>query len=105
MPTPTISPQLTVAKGADGHLVGSARSREVELDSIERRADFRGNGLPQLGLGIVKTSTANTLVGGQRASRPRSSASRARCRRRWHLRISFDSSVFVESSVNEVYKT
>ena len=96
--------QLTVAKGADGHLVKLGEVAQVKLDSVERRTDFRGNGLPQLGLGIIKTSTANTLsvanavkaeIGRLQGSLPAA----------MQLLISFDTSVFIESSVNEVYKT
>ncbi|HQX23933.1 MAG TPA: efflux RND transporter permease subunit [Pseudomonadota bacterium] len=96
--------ELTVAKGADGHLVKLGEVAEVKLDSIERRADFRGNGLPQLGLGIIKTSTANTL---SVASAVKAEVERIQgaLPAAMALRISFDSSVFVESSVNEVYKT
>jgi multidrug efflux pump len=34
---------------------------KIELASAERRAYFRSNGEPGIGLGIVKTSTANAL--------------------------------------------
>ncbi len=34
---------------------------KVELASAERRAYYRSNGEPGIGLGIVKTSTANSL--------------------------------------------
>ncbi len=96
--------QLTVAKGADGHLVKLGEVAQIKLDSVERRTDFRGNGLPQLGLGIIKTSTANTLsvanavkaeIGRLQDSLPAA----------MELLVSFDTSVFIESSVNEVYKT
>jgi multidrug efflux pump len=51
---------------------------KVERASNERRAWFRSNGEPNVGLGIIKTSTANSLdVAREPASRPRPNASRA----------------------------
>ena len=34
---------------------------QVALESAERRAYYRSNGEPAMGIGIVKTSTANSL--------------------------------------------
>ena len=53
--------QLTLAKGEDGYLVRLGDVARVERASEERRAYFRSNGEPNIGLGIVKTSTANSL--------------------------------------------
>ena len=53
--------QIPLAKGADGYVVRLGDVARVELASAERRAYFRSNGEPNIGLGIVKTSTANSL--------------------------------------------
>ena len=53
--------QLALARGDDGHVVRLGEVAKVALDSAERRTYFRGNGETMLGLGIVKTSTANSL--------------------------------------------
>ncbi|GIX34374.1 MAG: hypothetical protein KatS3mg126_0153 [Lysobacteraceae bacterium] len=52
---------MVLAKGADGHLIRLGEVARVELASAERRAYFRGNGRPNIGLGVIKTSTANAL--------------------------------------------
>jgi multidrug efflux pump len=48
-------------RGDDGHVVRLGEVARVALESAERRSYFRGNGKDMLGLGIVKTSTANSL--------------------------------------------
>ena len=53
--------QIPLGKGEDGYVVRLGDVARVELDSAERRAYFRSNGEPNVGLGIVKTSTANAL--------------------------------------------
>src|SRR5690606_37003916 len=52
---------LVLNKGEDGHLVRLGEVARVELASAERRAYFRGNGQPNIGMGVVKTSTSNAL--------------------------------------------
>ena len=49
------------ARVADGYVVRLGDVAKVELASAERRAYFRSNGETNIGLGIVKTSTANSL--------------------------------------------
>src|SRR5205085_9885769 len=53
--------QLPLTRSDDGHVVRLGEVARVALDSAERRSYFRGNGKDMLGLGIVKTSTANSL--------------------------------------------
>ena len=52
--------QLVVAKGDDGHLIRLNEVATVEVGAEERRSEFRGNGKPRVGLGMVKQSGANT---------------------------------------------
>ena len=54
--------QLPLGYGSDGHVVRLSEVAKVELGSLERRAYYRTNGKEQVGLGIVKTSTANDLA-------------------------------------------
>ena len=54
--------RLPIGRGSDGHVVQLGEVAKVELGSAERRAYYRTNGHPQVGLGIVKTSTANDLA-------------------------------------------
>ena len=77
---------------------------EVKLGAIERRRLFRGNGQPMVGIGIIKQSNANTLTVAQLA-RDRRDLVNQDLPEGMHLAESFDSSVFVQQAVNEVYKT
>ena len=53
--------QLVVARGSDGHMIRLGEIARAEVGPEDWRTEFRGNGEPQVGLGIVKQSTANTL--------------------------------------------
>ena len=76
----------------------------VELGAADERNAVRVNGKPAVGLGVVKQSTANTLAVAQAVKRelPGIEASMPEGMK---LQIGFDSSVFVEKSINSVYKT
>jgi multidrug efflux pump len=96
--------QLVVARGGDGHLIRLGEVARAEVGPEEWRTEFRGNGEPQVGLGIVKQSTANTLEVARAAS-----AEVARIRPTLPegtvLHDSFDSSVFIRAAIGEVYET
>ena len=77
---------------------------EVKLGAIERRRLFRGNGIPMVGIGIIKQSTANTLTVANLA-RDRKEIVNKSLPDGLKLKDSYDSSVFVQQAVNEVYKT
>lgn len=77
---------------------------EVRLGAIERRRSFRGNGQPMVGIGIVKQSNANTLSVAKLARERREQVNKT-LPEGLYLAESYDSSVFVEQAVNEVYKT
>ena len=53
--------QLPLRKGTDGYVVRLGDVAQVELGPEERRSYLRSNGVPNVGLGIVRTSTANAL--------------------------------------------
>ena len=77
---------------------------EVKLGAIERRRLFRGNGIPMVGIGIIKQSTANTLTVASLA-RDRKEIVNKSLPAGLEIKDSYDSSVFVQQAVNEVYKT
>ncbi len=95
---------LVLGKGGDGHLVRLGEVADVELGAAENRRSFRGNGVPMVGIGIVKQSNANTLAVARavKAERDRVNASLPAG---MELKQSFDSSVFIESAIHEVYLT
>jgi len=95
---------LTLAKGADGYLVRLGDVAKVERASSERRAYFRGNGQPNIGLGVIKTSTANSLdvARNVKAALP---AIQSTLPGGTSIFVAFDSTTFIEAAVNRVYMT
>ncbi|MDY0137511.1 MAG: efflux RND transporter permease subunit [Thiomicrospira sp.] len=102
--TPEDFEGLVVARGEGVNLVRLRDIARIEKGAIENRSLFRGNGLPMVGLGIIKQSTANTLTVARLAK-----AEVARLNKilpqGMAIKPSYDSSVFVESAVSEVYTT
>ncbi len=76
----------------------------VYMGAIERRRFFKGNGMPMVGIGIIKQSNANTLSVAQLA-RERKTLVNESLPEGLELKDSYDASVFVQEAVNEVYKT
>lgn len=76
----------------------------VQLGAIETRRAFRGNGVPMVGVGIIKQSTANTLTVAELAKTKKALINK-NLPAGLSLEDSYDASVFVKSAVDEVYKT
>jgi multidrug efflux pump len=95
---------LTVAVGSDGYLVRLNEVALVELTSVDDQTDFRGDGVNMIGLGVVKQSKANTLEVARSAN---DAIKRIEATLPENIFIvpSYDSSVFIEESINEVYNT
>jgi multidrug efflux pump len=76
----------------------------VERGTEEDRTFFRGNGVPMVGIGIIKQSTANTIAVADAAK-----AEMARVNpglpEGMEIKQSYDTSVFVKGAIKEVYKT
>ncbi len=96
--------QLPVARGSDGHIVRLGEVARIELESAERRAYFAGNGTPMLGLGIVKTSTANALQVA-RDVKAMIVASNPSLPQGMKMGVTYDSTLYVDVAVHEVYTT
>jgi multidrug efflux pump len=96
--------RLVLARGEDGYLVRLGEVARVEKGATETRTFFRGNGIPMVGIGIVKVSTANTLEVAEAAK-----AEMARINEGlpvgMEIKQSYDSSVFIKGAIAEVYKT
>ncbi len=95
---------LVLAKGDDGYLIRLRDVARVEQGPAEKRSDFQGNGQPMVGLGIVRQSTANTLDVA-RGARAEINRIRTTLPDGTFLFDSYDSSIFVDAAVNEVYRT
>ncbi len=96
--------QLPIVRGSDGHVVRLGEVARVALESAERRAYFAGNGKPMLGLGIVKTSTANALQVAHDV-KAMIAASNPNLPQGMKLGITYDSTQYVDVAVHEVYTT
>lgn len=102
--TPDDFAGLVVAEGEDGYLVRLGDVARVERGTVEDRNMFRGNGVPMVGLGIVKQSTANT-VDVANAAKALADQLNQTLPEGMVIARSFDSSVFISASIREVYTT
>lgn len=96
--------QIPLGKGADGYVVRLGDVARAELASSERRAYFRSNGQPNVGLGIVKTSTANSLDVA-RAARAEAERIQKTLPEGTRIFVAFDSTVFIDAAVERVWTT
>jgi multidrug efflux pump len=95
---------LVLSRGEEGYLVRLGDVARVEKAAVEERTLFRGNGVPTVGIGIIKQSQANTLEV--------TSAARAEAERissilpeGTSIGVSYDTSVFIQGAIDEVFKT
>ncbi|MBI1359406.1 MAG: MMPL family transporter [Alphaproteobacteria bacterium] len=95
---------MVVKKGDDGVVVHLGDVARIEFGAEEDRNIFRGNGVPMVGIGIIKQSTANVVQVAHDA-RIRADEVAASLPKDMHLGIAFDTSIYVQSSVKEVIKT
>ena len=102
--TPQQFARLVIARGAGDYLVRLGDVARVERGTDEDRTFFRGNGVPMVGIGIVKQSTANTIAVAD-AAKAEAQRSSQGLPEGMEIRQSFDSSVFVKGAINEVYST
>ena len=94
---------LVIAEG-EGYLVRLSDIARVERGTVDDRTMFRGNGEPMVGLGIVKQSTANTVDVAKQA-KALAAELNTTLPEGMQLYLSFDSSVFIEASIREVWTT
>jgi len=96
---------LVLSRGADdSHLTRLGDVAEVKVAAEEERGTLRGNGVPMVGVGIVKQSKANTIDVARVVKKEIEVVNRSLPP---HMRLaqSYDSSVFIKSAVKEVYLT
>jgi len=95
---------LVVARGKNGYLVRLSDIARVERGTEEDRTTFRSNGVPQVALGIIKQSTANT-ISVARGAEAKAIQIDKNLPAGMHLVKRYDTSVFVEKAIHEVYVT
>jgi multidrug efflux pump len=96
--------QIPLGKGADGYVVRLGDVAKVELGPEERRSYLRSNSVPNVGLGIVRTSTANALDVA-RAARAEADRIRPTLPEGTEIFVAFDSTTFIDASIKRVYWT
>ena len=95
---------LAIGKGTDGHVIRLGEVAKVELGSVERRAYFRSNGQATLGLGIIKTSTANSLDVAKLTKREIARIAKT-LPEGMSLTVAYDTTIFIDQSIKEVWTT
>ena len=95
---------LVIGRGKEGYLIRLGDVARVERGAEEDRTLFRGNGTPQVGLGIIKQSTANT-ISVARAAQAKAEEINQTLPQGMRIEERYDTSVFVEKAVHEVYVT
>ncbi|WP_372760376.1 efflux RND transporter permease subunit [Pseudoalteromonas sp.] len=95
---------LVIKRGEDGYLVRLNEVADVHLEAADEESLFRGNGRNMIGLGIVKQAKANTLTVVDNA-RAELEKIKRNLPKGTTIEDSYDSSIFIKESINEVYRT
>ncbi|MGY1423984.1 efflux RND transporter permease subunit [Lysobacter sp. A289] len=96
--------QIPIKQGEGGYVVRIGDVAKVELASAERRAYYKSNGQPNIGLGIVKTSTANALDV-TRAAKAEAVEIQKTLPEGMNIFVAYDDTVFIDESIKRVYWT
>lgn len=96
--------KLVLSRGDEGYLVRLGDVARVEKGVEEDRVMFRGNGIAMVGVGIIKQSTANTVDVAD-ATKKLTAKLEKNLPEGMSISQSYDASVFIKASINEVYKT
>ena len=93
-----------IVREVNGYPVRLSDVGRAEIGAEDARSGIRVDGRPALGLGVVKQSTANTLevANAIKAELP---AIEASLPPGMHFKIGTDQSLFIEESINAVYRT
>ncbi len=105
--TPDDFASLVLARGTaedGGYLVRLSDVARVEIGAEEERGTLRGNGVPMVGIGIIKQSKANTLDVA-RVAKAEMALVNQNLPPHMRLAQSYDGSLFIEAAVHEVYVT
>ncbi len=96
--------KLVLGRGDDGYLVRLGDVARVEKGVEEDRIMFRGNGVPMVGIGVIKQSTANTIDVSDATKRLTAKLEK-NLPEGMAISQSYDAAVFIKASISEVYKT
>lgn len=95
---------LVITRSQDGYLVRMGDVARVEVAARNEKSEYRGDGKPMIGLGIIRTSGSNTL---DVAHGVRTEIARIKetLPAQFSLTPSYDSTVFIEAAMHEVWVT
>ncbi|HPF77716.1 MAG TPA: efflux RND transporter permease subunit, partial [Alphaproteobacteria bacterium] len=102
--TPEDFKKLVIGRNADNSLIRLGDVARIEKAAIENRTFFRGNGVPMIGIGIIKQSKANTIAVAQGAI-DLANQIKKDLPPGMEIINSYDTSVFIRNAIAEVYKT
>ncbi|NLG59203.1 MAG: efflux RND transporter permease subunit, partial [Gammaproteobacteria bacterium] len=102
--TPEQFASIPLGKGEDGYVVRLGDVAHVEIGPRERRSYARSNSIPNVGLGIVRTSTANALEVAQ-AAREEAVRIQESLPEGTDIFVAADNTQFIEAAVDRVYWT
>ncbi|AGA31988.1 RND multidrug efflux transporter; Acriflavin resistance protein [Thioalkalivibrio nitratireducens DSM 14787] len=95
---------LVIQRADNQHLVRLGEVAEVAVGSDSERTEFRGNGEDMVGLGIIRQANANVLDVANGAKRVAAEL-QEQLPDGTSLVVTYDSSVFIEGAIREVYIT
>ncbi|WP_448211363.1 efflux RND transporter permease subunit [Colwellia sp. MEBiC06753] len=95
---------MVIARGSNNELVRLGDIAKVGVDARDDENLFRGNGKNMVGLGIIKQSKANTLDVVKAAAKEMEKIKES-LPPGTIIANSYDSSVFIQGSIDEVYNT
>jgi len=95
---------MVIREGNEGEFVRLGDVARIERGAERARRFFRGNGIPVIGLGVIKQSKGNTLsvANGVKAELEHI---RATLPESMEIVVAYDTSVFIDSAIREVYRT
>ena len=96
--------KLVLKRGENGYLVRLSDVAKVETGPEDERTELRSAGRNTVGLGVSKQSKANTL-GVARAVRAEVAQISKTLPPDIQISVAYDSSIFIDSSIHEVYVT
>jgi multidrug efflux pump len=102
--TPEEFRDLVVGRGANAYLVRLGDVARVESGRENIYSDFRGNGQPAVGLGIIRQSGANTLEVAN-AVKDMAAKLAQTLPAGTNLDVSGDTSLFIDKAIDNVYAT
>ncbi|WP_371377587.1 efflux RND transporter permease subunit [Thalassotalea aquiviva] len=95
---------MVIARGQDNSLIRLSDVAVVKVDARTDETLFKGNGRNMVGLGIIKQSQANT-IDVVKAAQKEMEAIQLNLPAGTEIVPSYDSSIFIKESIDEVYNT